>query len=127
VKASPDGVLLLAEHKTKHKGKQQVVYLCEPAARWGSGPLFRNRYGNRWATEALGQAMRATCERAGLPVKHCYGYRHTFATDALANGVPEAHVAELLGHSGTAMLHKHCSHLGTKAAALRAALGQVRG
>jgi hypothetical protein len=41
--------------------------------------------------------------------------------------LPEAHVAELLGHSGTAMLHKHYSHLGTKAAALRAALGRVRG
>ena len=44
-----------------------------------------------------------------------------------ANGVPEAHVAELLGHSGTAMLHRHYSHLGTKAAALRSALGKVRG
>jgi hypothetical protein len=46
---------------------------------------------------------------------------------ALANGVSEAHVAELLGHTSTAMHHKHYSHLGTKAAALLAALGKVRG
>ena len=36
------------------------------------------------------------------------------------------HVAELLGHSGTAMLHKHYAYLGRKAAALRAALGRLR-
>jgi integrase len=55
-----------------------------------------------------------------------YGFRHSFATDALANGVPDAHVAELLGHSGTAMLHKHYSHLTARAKALRDALGRVR-
>jgi hypothetical protein len=49
-----------------------------------------------------------------------------FATDALANGVPDAHVAELLGRSGTAMLHRHYAHLGAKAKALREALGKVR-
>src|SRR5262249_10940502 len=43
-----------------------------------------------------------------------YGYRHTFATDALASGVPDAQVAALLGHSGTSMLHKHYAHLLSK-------------
>jgi integrase len=41
-----------------------------------------------------------------------YGFRHSFATDALSNGVPEAHVAALLGHSSTTMLHRHYSHVG---------------
>jgi hypothetical protein len=40
---------------------------------------------------------------------------------------PAAHVAALLGHSGTAMLHKHYSHLTARAGVLRAALGKVRG
>jgi integrase len=70
--------------------------------------------------------MRRTRERAGIPHAIAYGLRHTFATDALANGVPDAQVAELLGHSGTAMLHKHYAHLGAKAKALRDALGKVR-
>ena len=38
----------------------------------------------------------------------------------------ESQVAELLGHSGTAMLHKHYSHLGARSQALREALGKVR-
>ena len=64
--------------------------------------------------------------RAGLKAI-AYGYRHTFATDALARGVPDAQVAELLGHSGTAMLHKHYSHLTARSQVLRDALGRVRG
>jgi hypothetical protein len=35
-------------------------------------------------------------------------------------------VAELLGHSGTAMLHRHYAHLTARAKALRDALGKVR-
>ena len=62
----------------------------------------------------------------GLGRVIAYGYRHGLATDALANGVPDAQVAELLGHSGTAMLHQHFAHLGAKAQPLRSALGRIR-
>ena len=70
--------------------------------------------------------MEAMRKRAGVSGVFAYGYRHTFATDALAHGVPDAHVAELLGHSGTAMLHRHYSHLTARSQALRDALGKVR-
>ena len=33
---------------------------------------------------------------------------------------------EFMGHSGTAMLHRHYAHLGARAKALREALGRVR-
>jgi hypothetical protein len=49
------------------------------------------------------------------------------AVGGLAAGVPDAHVAELLGHTGTAILHRHYAHLTGKARVMRAALGQVRG
>lgn len=49
-----------------------------------------------------------------------------FATDALSKGVPDATVAALLGHSGTAMLHKHYSHLTSQATVLRDALSKLR-
>src|SRR5262249_55272274 len=94
--------------------------------RYPSGPLLRNRCGRPWTGWAIVKAMQATRERAGLTGKVAYGLRHTFATDALANGVPDAQVAELLGHQGTAMLHKHSSHLTARARALRDALGRVR-
>lgn len=37
--------------------------------------------------------------------------RHSYATQALVNGVDAAHVAELLGHVGTKMLLQHYAHL----------------
>ena len=55
-----------------------------------------------------------------------YGYRHTFATDALVKGLPDAQVAALLGHSSTTMLHKHYSHLMSQAGVLRSASAMVR-
>jgi integrase len=55
-----------------------------------------------------------------------YGYRHTYATSALAKGVPDATVAALLGHSSTAMLHRHYSHLTSQAKVLRNAAALVR-
>jgi integrase len=134
VKASGNGVIVLADHKTKHKGKRRVLYLSDEARalfdrqaeRWQTGLLFRNRYGRKWTADAIGKAMRATCERAKLPPRHAYDYRHTFATDALARGIPDATVAALLGHSNTTMLHRHYSHLTSQAGVLRSAAAQVR-
>jgi integrase len=128
------GVVRLAEHKTAYRGKSRVLYLppetvallvrqCE---RYRSGALLRNNNNEPWTENAIGLAMRRTRERAGVPHAIAYGLRHSFATDALERGVPDAHVAELLGHSGTAMLHRHYSHLGARAQALREALGRVR-
>jgi site-specific recombinase XerD len=88
--------------------------------------LLRNNRGEAWTENAIGLTTRRTRERAGIPQAIAYGLRHSFATDALANGVPDAQVAELLGHSGTAMLHRHYAHLGARAQALRDALGRVR-
>jgi integrase len=62
----------------------------------------------------------------GLGNVTAYSQRHTFATDTLANRVPDAHVAELLGHKGSAMLHKHYAHRTARGKALRDALGRVR-
>jgi integrase len=129
------GIVVLAHHKTKHKGKHRAIYLSDEAqslfslqaVRWQKGLLFRNRYGRKWTADAIGKAMRATCERAKLPPKHSYGYRHGYATQALANGIPDAVVAALLGHTGTQMLHKHYSHLTSRADVLRQAAAKVRG
>jgi integrase len=128
-------VVRLAEHKTAHKGKQRVLYLCPEAVallreqrqRYGSGYLFRSRHGTRYTKNSIGLAFRRLRERAGVEHATAYAYRHTFATDALSNGVPDAQVAELLGHSGTAMLHKHYAHLGARARVLREALQRVAG
>jgi site-specific recombinase XerD len=50
-----------------------------------------------------------------------YSYRHSFATNALENGVGVAEVAELLGHRDTKMLMKHYQHLSQKREHMRQA------
>jgi integrase len=129
------GLWVLNKHKTAHKGRQRIVYLtaevtalCQQlAANYPEGPLFRTSSGKPWYdSNYLAQRIRALCKRLGIRGIIAYGYRHGFATDALANGVPDAQVAELLGHSGTAMLHRHYSHLGARAEALRNALSDIR-
>jgi integrase len=128
------GLVTLAKHKTSYKGKRRILYLppetvallSEQGKRYPSGPLLRNRCGRPWTSWAIVKAMQACRKRAGLPGKVAYGLRHSFATDALERGVPDAMVAELLGHSGTAMLHKHYSHLAARRQALHDAVRQVR-
>ena len=128
------GVAVLTEHhKTAHLGKVRLVFLCPEAvailrqriALHPEGLLFPGETGTLTA-QAIGRRLARVCEKAGVKSCIAYGYRHSFATDALAKGVPDAQVAALLGHSGTAMLHKHYSHLTARSKALREALGRVR-
>ena len=129
------GTVTVRQHKTAKAGKRRTLYLSpdgvevlkELADRRPTGPLLRNRIGARWIKQTLGAAMRTARKRAGLSDKKVlYGLRHTYATDALAAGVPDATVAELLGHSSTQMLHRHYSHLGTKTKVLTEAAKRVR-
>jgi integrase len=129
------GLWILERHKTDHNGRRRVVFLTpeltalcrELAIKHPTGPLFRTAHGQPWPRGTIHKLVYKLRKKLGLPdTVTAYGYRHTFATDALARGVPEAHVAELLGHYGTAMLHRHYSHLSARIDTLRAALGNVR-
>jgi integrase len=119
------GVWVLQQHKTRKKtGKPRVVYLT-PAmvdltrrlmALHPDGPLFRGPRGDRPFSR---NGIRCRFRRLREKLPHLkgvisYSYRHSFATDALANGVGAVEVAELLGHKGTAMLMQHYQHLASK-------------
>jgi integrase len=132
------GAWVLQQHKTAHgTGKPRIVYLtpavvelCKGlAVRHPTGPLFRRRSGKPFPPAYyLARLVRQLRRKLGLRETITpYGMRHGFATDALARGVPDAQVAELLGHQGTTMLHKHYAHLTARARVLRASLGRVRG
>ena len=129
-----NAVVRLREHKTARHGKNRTIFLCpeavavlnEQRARYGSGHLLRNRLGLPYTKNAIVHMTASLRKRAGVSGATAYGYRHAFATDALANGVPDAQVAELLGHSGTVILHRHYSHLTARSQVLRQALGWVR-
>lgn len=130
----PDtGVIRLEEHKSDHHGRPRLIFvppdlsaeLRELAGRFGSGPLLRTAAGNPWTGRSITRAMQKLKAAAGVRAM-AYGYRHGFATDALVRGLPDAQVAALLGHSSTAMLHKHYSHLTAQTHALRDAVAKVR-
>jgi integrase len=128
------GAWVLDEHKTDSNGKPRIILLspalvelCRTLAmRHPVGTLFRNSKGGTLSPDRLRNWLFKTRRRLGLGRITPYSFRHGFATDALANGVPDAHVAELLGHCGTAMLHRHYSHLTARAKTLKAALEKVR-
>lgn len=127
------GLARLHVHKSDKGGRARIVYLPgdvvallkAQAARYGAGPLLRTKYGNAWTAKKIWDAVRKTRTRAGVKAI-AYGYRHTFATDALVKGVPDAQVAALLGHASTTMLHKHYSHLTSHTGVLRQAASVVR-
>jgi integrase len=128
------GVAVLTEHKTAHKtGKPRLIVLSPDALALlrsltprGDGLLLTNQRGNPWRKETLYDAIKKARTKANLPHAICYGMRHSYATRALASGVPDALVSALLGHQGTAMLHRHYSHLTSRMDVLKEAARKVR-
>jgi integrase len=92
----------------------------------GKNGLLFDGWNGRLTANAIGGRIRRLAEKAGIRRVIAYGYRHTFATDALSKGIADTHVASLLGHSSTIMLHKHYSHLTARTALLRDVAKQVR-
>ncbi len=133
------GVWAFADHKTvKKTGKPRIVYLT-PAmveltkdlmAKHPNGQLFRGPMEEKPFSR---NSIRCRFRRLREKLPHikgliAYAYRHSFATDALVNGVGIAQVAELLGHTSTDMVMRHYSHIASKVdhmrdAAMKAASG----
>ncbi len=124
------GVWVLAKHKTvKRTGKPRIVYLSPEAlaltqrlmAKNPDGPIFRNHRGKRpWTSNAVRQRFKRLRRKfPQLKGVVAYTYRASFATDALEKGIPDATVAELLGHSGTGTLHRFYNKLSAKVTHLR--------
>lgn len=126
-----DGVWILRKHKTVKKvAKPRVIYLT-PAmleltekliATCPDGPLFRNTRGKAFTKNAIRcRFRRIRKNHPNLAGVVAYCYRHSFATNALVNGVGIAQISELLGHTSAVMVLKHYSHLAENIAHLRQA------
>lgn len=130
------GVWLLPDHKTRHTtGRARVVYLTRPVielcrrlvAEHPEGPLFRNTRGEAWTGNAIRCCFRRLRKKLGLGRGIvAYSIRHTYATEALLNGVDPVSLCELLGHTNVNMLMKHYQHLGQRAAHLRQSAERAR-
>lgn len=89
-------------------------------------PLFLNSKGKAWTRNAVRIRFR------NLQKKHpelkgvvAYTYRASFATDALEQGVQDASVAALLGHTNTATLHKFYARLSERVEQLKDAAAKA--
>lgn len=126
-----DGTWTMQRHKTRDRQAEprpRVIYLVPRMVeisralveRHPSGPIFRNSRGKPWTRNAWRCRFRRVRVKLDLGDDVCaYGFRHGYATDALERGVPEATVAELLGHTDTKMIHRHYSKLRTRTQHLR--------
>jgi integrase len=112
-------------HKTvKKTQKPRIVWLSpvmqELTARLveqnPTGPLFLNTLGQPWTKDAVRQRFDSLRTSLNLK-KHVVAYaagRHSYITDAIANGVSKDVIAKLTGTS-IKMIDRHYEHLGSKA------------
>jgi integrase len=117
-------------------GKPRIIYLTPKvaeilerrmAAAEPGAFLFTGQRGNPWSVQGFHSRFRQLRKVVpGIGDVLPYTIRHSFATEALEKGVPEAAVAELLGHQGTAMLYKHYAHLSKKIDYLREQASRAR-
>lgn len=117
-----NGDWVFSSHKTKKKTRRKLVVRTSPclatltrilAYHRPTGPLFLSSRGEAWKKDAV--TRRITRMRARLKIEAyftAYSYRHTFATDALLNGLNPSTVAELLGHSSAETVMRVYSHIG---------------
>ena len=128
------GTISLRKHKTRRasKGRPRLIYLSPTALevlmaqreKHATGLLFPNRRGTQWRDKALAQAVWRVSAKIGHRVT-AYGFRHSYATRGLEKGLPDTHVAALLGHGSTRMIHAHYSHLSANARLLKEAAAKV--
>ena len=64
-----------------------------------TGYLFQTKSGNSLNYNNLRRDWVNICAAAGIELKHIHAFRHTFATTALAKGIPVLEVSRILGHS----------------------------
>jgi len=122
-----DGTAELPEHKNSRHGKRRILYftpemmtlLRRLAAEHPDGLLFRNRFGNAWDRMAW-QKWSKLFAAEGVKGVTAYALRHSYATDAIARGVPLPMLAELMGTS-VKMLLANYSHVCQKKDALKEA------
>jgi len=103
--------IVFPREESKGKRHQRIISLGPSALatvkrlvmRYSDGPIFRNSEGQTWNRHTLHTAFRRLSKRVGFHI-FAYAIRHSWATDALVNGVDPITVATLMGHRNLKML-----------------------
>jgi integrase len=126
--------------ESKGKRRTRTVYLVDEAWRIlqqaakkrQTGPLLRNEDGEPWTKDAVVcniRRIRERLEKAGKPIPGlCLTVlRHTYATDAIENGVDPLTLAELMGHKDGKMLAEVYAKMGQRSKHMRKAAKKAVG
>ncbi len=127
------GVVRLKDHKTRRSGHgDRLIYLNDEALqvlqeqrlKHSAGLLFVGQRGRQFSPGAFAMKFERLSAKLGVRTVS-YGFRHGFATRALAGGESDAIVAALMGHANTTMIHAHYSHLSAMGRQLRDAAARI--
>jgi integrase len=103
----PATVAALREHRTRQLEQRLAV-----GPRWQeSSPVFTWPDGRPTHPERFSRWFEQHARAAGLPKIRLHDVRHSYATAALAAGVPAKVVSERLGHANIAITIDTCSHV----------------
>jgi len=113
------GYITLAGHSSPLVGR--ALEICrQRAARYPEGAIFRNRAGRSWRGQGLVEHFGNLSRLLGFRVI-AYSLRHTYATDAIVNGVDVITLAEIMGHSDLTMLQQVYQHINQRSEHIRVA------
>jgi integrase len=127
-----NGTIRLKKHKTRHKGKVRILYLCAEATQIlkdqavkykSAGLVFRGLRGRRFSLQSMTMRFQRLSENLGVQIRS-YDYRHTWITRALTSGVPDTHVAAMAGTSAE-MIRKHYNHIAQNARMLKEVVERI--
>lgn len=129
------GVAVIFGKTTSRTGRQRQIFLTPRAQELvhqvvhrteQPETIFVNSRGRPWTRHALAHAMGRLRKKLKLgPECTAESFRHGWITDAKLK-LPNSVVAELAGHSSTAMVDRHYGHLSQRQPELSAAAAMVR-
>lgn len=120
-----EGYIRLEKHKNRKKtGKARIIPLTAVVTRFlrwlmrqsDSKFLFTNSDGCQWTRRAWCAHFRRACDRIGLDADDvgkrltAYGFRHSFACQAIESGDTYERVADRLGNSAEVVRKIYASH-----------------
>lgn len=109
--------IILEASNSKGEKYNRVIYLNDAAgkifARMGicSGPIFRNSLGRPWTANSVRCRFRTLKRKMAMPELCANTLRHSWATNALKNGMDSTTASILMGHRDPSTLIRNYQHL----------------
>ena len=137
ISASPFGIVKLRRTSLRRGFLRNNASAGKSSAAWQiterlcrentDGPIFRSRIRNKpYSKAALVERFRKLRAHVDFHASP-YTIRHTFATDAILQGVDLITIKELMGHEDLRMLEKIYQHVKKRGDHLRAGLAKATG